>query len=68
MEIFRFNIVPDEEFTARELFKRSILNCQICGEDLQFDHKKQNVSATVKEEAHCPSCHIQLKSQTFTLN
>lgn len=66
MEIFRFNILPDEEFTKREIFKQSLLNCQLCGSELQFEHKIE--SQQVHEEGHCPSCRIRMKKQTHNLH
>ena len=65
MEIFRFNILPDEEFSKRELFKHSLMNCQVCGGDLKFEHNKE--ASTMNEAAQCPCCKISLKAQTHTL-
>lgn len=61
MEIFRFNILPDEEFTQREMFKMSVLNCQVCGTDLKFKHHFEEKLNRVQEEGHCAICCVQMK-------
>ena len=38
-------------------------NCCLCGSDLKFAHNVDYLTLTIKEEAHCPSCNIQMKSR-----
>lgn len=37
-------------------------NCCLCGSSLAFNHKIDYLTLTIKEDAHCPSCQIQMKS------
>lgn len=41
--------------------------CCLCGTELKFEHKVDYMILSVKEEAHCPSCHIKMKSKEFSL-
>lgn len=63
MEIMRFNILPDDEYCKREIFKQSILNCQLCGSDLEFTYET-TAPHEIHEEARCPSCCISMKKQS----
>ncbi len=42
-------------------------NCCLCGSNLQFKHEVDYLTLTIKEDAHCPSCNIQMKSRSHTL-
>lgn len=61
MEIFRFNILPQDEITAKEAFTASVLNCQTCGTDLNFKHSYHAEYNKIQEEGHCKICCTELK-------
>ncbi len=42
-------------------------NCCLCGTTLSFQHKVDYLTLTIKEDAHCPSCQIQMKSREHVL-
>jgi hypothetical protein len=42
-------------------------NCCLCGSLLKFTHEVDYLSLTIKENAHCPSCNIQMKSRDHKL-
>nr|WP_295902421.1 hypothetical protein [uncultured Bdellovibrio sp.] len=56
MEVFRFNIIPTEEFNKREDFRKAVNNCEICGAALEFSYKQENAFAVLQEEAKCSCC------------
>ncbi|WII71649.1 hypothetical protein QJS83_14365 [Bdellovibrio sp. 22V] len=56
MEVFRFNIIPTEEFNKREDFRKAINNCEICGSALEFSYQQLSEFAVLKEDAQCPCC------------
>nr|BFD59914.1 hypothetical protein CKG001_20210 [Bdellovibrio sp. CKG001]BFD67200.1 hypothetical protein HAGR004_22220 [Bdellovibrio sp. HAGR004] len=56
MEVFRFNILPTEEFLKRESFRQAINNCEQCGTALEFSYKQMTEHAVLSEEASCPCC------------
>lgn len=68
MEIFRFNILPEDEINAKEAFKMSLLNCQVCGTDLNFTHSFHAEFNKIQEEGHCPICCVQMKATTHSVN
>ena len=43
------------------------LNCCLCGSELTFTHVTHFVRLEVEEEAHCPSCRIRAKQNTYRL-
>ena len=58
MEVFKFNIIPTEEFNKREAFRKAINNCEACGTALEFSYKQLNEFAVLSEEASCPCCAL----------
>lgn len=42
-------------------------NCCLCGSLLKFTHEVDYLTLTIKENAHCPSCNIQMKSRDHKL-
>lgn len=42
-------------------------NCCLCGSTLNFKHEVDYSTLRIKEDAHCPSCQIQMKSKEFSL-
>lgn len=67
MEIFRFNILPLSEIEKREAFKEAVNNCPICGHKLSFQHDNDFMTNTLKEEAHCAACAVDIRSETHTV-
>ena len=63
--------VTKQEFTAedeREIAIAEHNTCCLCGSDLKFEHKIDFGTLTVVEDAHCPSCRIQLRQRNHILN
>ena len=42
-------------------------NCCLCGSHLEFKHNVDYLTLKIKEDAHCPSCQIQMKSREHVL-
>lgn len=42
-------------------------NCCLCGSNLKFSHNVDYLTLMIKEDAHCPSCKIQMKSKEHKL-
>lgn len=42
-------------------------NCCLCGSALNFKHEVDYATLRIKEDAHCPSCQIQMKSKEHKL-
>lgn len=41
--------------------------CCLCGSELKFQHRIDYLTLEVKEESHCPSCRIQMRSRDYVL-
>ncbi len=67
MEALKMNI-ESEVMTATETAVMDHTTCCLCGSDLKFDHKIDFGTLTVVEDAHCPSCRIQLRTKQHVLN
>lgn len=57
-----------EVATRHEDFVDSENNCCLCGSDLAFEHETDLLTLTVREEAHCPTCGVQLKEKEHILH
>ena len=42
-------------------------NCCLCGSNLKFNHAVDYLTLMIKEDAHCPSCNIKMKSREHVL-
>ena len=60
-----------KEFTSEKTEHEPILvdenSCCLCGSNLKFEHKVDYLTLRIQEDAHCPSCRIQMKSKEHTL-
>jgi hypothetical protein len=63
MEIFRFNILPLKDLERREAFKEAVNNCPLCHEALQFQHEADYLYNSVKENAFCNHCKLQIREE-----
>jgi len=54
MEIFKFNIIPTEEFIKRESFRNTINNCDLCNAPLEFNDRQLANHADLQEQTKCP--------------
>lgn len=54
--------------TKQEVYQDSVNNCPICGTHLSMTHRWEQALSQVKEEAVCPACEIQVRSEKFTLH
>ena len=43
-------------------------HCCLCGTALKFDHQIDYLSLKIKENSHCPSCAIRMKSKEHSLH
>lgn len=68
MEVFRFNIIPTEEFIKRETFRQAINNCQQCGTALEFSYKQMSEHHVLSEEASCPCCALKQEAQNHRVH
>lgn len=41
--------------------------CCLCGTELTFRHSVDYATLSVREDAHCPSCSIRLRTRDHTL-
>ena len=41
--------------------------CCLCGSPLNFHHETDYIHLTVREEAHCHSCGIRTKTESYTI-
>ncbi|HEX7673669.1 MAG TPA: hypothetical protein VF412_05835 [Bdellovibrio sp.] len=56
MEVFKFNIIPTDEFIKRESFKQSVNNCELCHGPLEFNYRQDSEISVLQEEAKCTVC------------
>ena len=54
-----------EDFVQAHL--EDLHSCPICGTELDFTHVTHFVTLKVREEAHCPNCQIQTRSEEHSL-
>lgn len=62
MEVFRFNIIPTEEFIKREQFRQLMNNCKTCGNAKEFKYHQIYSMDLLQEEATCPACLTDTES------
>jgi hypothetical protein len=59
------------EFTSHKEEHEPIIedqnHCCLCGTALKFQHQVDYLNLTVKEDGHCPSCQVRLKSRDHRL-
>ena len=64
-------IVVNQHFASQEARYEYIIedenSCCLCGTDLKFQHKVDYMALTIKEDAHCPTCKIQMKTSEHVL-
>jgi len=63
MEIFRFNILPMEDIERREAFVEAVNNCPHCGTSLEFEVEIYETEHQLKEDGHCPSCAVHVRTE-----
>ena len=67
MEIFRFQILPQQELDRREALKASENNCPHCGGALEFKVEVDVTAQLLSEQCHCPVCTIEVRSGLYNL-
>lgn len=62
------NAQPAEQDNERyqEIIEHMNLCC-LCGNELTYKHETDYVMLTVREEAHCHSCGIRTRKDSFTI-
>lgn len=68
MEVFRFNIIPTEEFMKREQFRQSVNNCKSCGAAMEFKYQQIYSMDLLQEEAQCPCCRTEKESSQHRIH
>jgi hypothetical protein len=68
MEVFRFNIISNEEFEKREGFRKSISECPQCDHALEFSYQQDSQFAVLQEEANCPFCLYKPEARRHRVN
>ncbi|XGC79588.1 hypothetical protein ACES2L_09645 [Bdellovibrio bacteriovorus] len=68
MEVFKFNIIPTEEFLKRENFRMSVQNCELCGGPMEFDYQQSKEDAVIQENGKCQVCAHERKSSLHRVN
>lgn len=66
MEIFRINIKAQSEIERHETFKKSLHNCPICSAALEFELEPGPQTTQLIENARCPSCDLNIRSEVHT--
>lgn len=62
MEVSRIRpIDPTSLYRARRLITE-LSTCAMCESELEIRHESNKPELKVKEEAHCPSCGIRVRS------
>ena len=64
--ITTFNIV-DRQLTKQEQYLEDYHCCPLCGTEMEFTHTTHFVKSEAAESAHCPSCNINIKQDTYKL-
>lgn len=64
----KFSETSTETLSANEVALMEHNTCCLCGSDLKFEHKIDFGTLKVVEDAHCPSCRIQLRTREHILN
>jgi hypothetical protein len=67
MEIFRFNILPMADIERREAFKEAVNNCPHCGAALEFQVEIYERENRLKEDGHCPSCSVHVRTEVHDI-
>jgi hypothetical protein len=56
MEVFKFNILPTDEFIKRESFRQAVNNCELCGGPREFNYRQLAEHNVLQEESKCTVC------------
>lgn len=62
------NLIP--KMSSREWIDGTVeehFHCVLCGGELRFRHKTDFIEQVVAEEAHCPTCNVRNREQTYRL-
>lgn len=63
-EVQKFEISKE---TVKEQILDSMTNCCLCGTKLEFFHKTDYATMSVREDSRCPACGIRNKTNTHHL-
>jgi plasmid rolling circle replication initiator protein Rep len=63
------NLMPPKVSKAEWLAEtvNEHFHCVLCGDELNFQHQTDFVQQTVSEDAHCPSCNVRNRQNSYTL-
>ena len=62
------NYDQEAQATDQELYLENENNCCLCGSELHFEHTTDLATATIKEQAQCPTCGVQLKEKKHIIH
>ena len=68
MEVFKFTIIPTEEYEKREQFRHVMSKCSECRNALEFSYQQDEQFAVLQEDSHCPNCAHQPESTRHRVN
>ncbi len=57
-------LIQDEKYVV---FVENENNCPLCGSGLELTYNSNYQTREMKEDANCPSCKIQIKTRTFSI-
>lgn len=66
-EIYSDENTIDDRMSPIQEFMQDQNHCCLCGSELSFFHKMDHLTLTVVEDAKCGSCHISLRTKTYSL-
>lgn len=44
-----------------------LTRCCLCGNELKYHHETDYIMLTVREEAHCQSCGVRMRKESYTI-
>lgn len=61
-------LIPDSLSGAQRVYMTAHSNCAMCDTKLEIRHEINKIEWKIKEEAHCPSCHLRVRSAHHLLH
>lgn len=68
MEIFRINVLPEQEIKRREKLKYALSHCNVCHGNLEFSYFDTLDADKLEEVAHCKECGRKAMNQLHSVH
>lgn len=68
MEIFRINVIPEQEIKRRDKLKYALSHCVVCHGGLEFNYFDTLESDKLEEVAHCKDCGRKAMNQLHSIH